>query len=178
MKHKEINIPNIGNIYIEKSKRAKHLSISISNCARIRVAVPMFITFNQAEKFTYSKVSWLRKNLSKMKTNKIKLDKPNKEIARKILTKRLNDLCDKYNFSYNRLFIRNQKTRWGSCSGQNNINLNAKLILLPNELIDYVLLHELVHTRIKNHSKEFWDSLDNLILDSKKKHKELNNYVL
>ena len=66
MKHKEINIPNIGNIYIEKSKRAKHLSISISNCARIRVAVPMFITFNQAEKFTYSKVSWLRKNLSKM----------------------------------------------------------------------------------------------------------------
>lgn len=56
--------------------------------------------------------------------------------------------------------MREQRTRWGSCSGKNNISLNVKLVLLPEELIDYVILHELVHTRIHNHGKKFWDELD------------------
>ncbi|MFC1990575.1 M48 family metallopeptidase [Chloroflexota bacterium] len=63
--------------------------------------------------------------------------------------------------------IRNQKTRWGSCSHKNNINLNMKLVLLPDELVDYVILHELVHTRIHNHSKRFWVELDKYVGDGK-----------
>ena len=60
----------------------------------------------------------------------------------------------------NNVSIREQSTRWGSCSHKNNISLNLKLILLPKELVDYVMLHELVHTRIHNHSKNFWAELD------------------
>ncbi|MFC2004633.1 M48 family metallopeptidase, partial [Chloroflexota bacterium] len=76
------------------------------------------------------------------------------------LTDRLYHLAKEHGFTYNNVSIREQRTRWGSCSHKNNISLNLKLVLLPKELIDYVMLHELVHTRIHNHSKEFWTELD------------------
>jgi predicted metal-dependent hydrolase len=74
--------------------------------------------------------------------------------------------------------VKNQKTRWGSCSEKNNINLNVNLVLLPDELIDYAILHELVHTRVKNHSKRFWAELDKLVGDAKKNDKKLKNHRL
>jgi predicted metal-dependent hydrolase len=74
--------------------------------------------------------------------------------------------------------MRNQRTRWGSCSNKNNINLNMKLIRLPDEMIDYVLLHELVHTRIKNHTKDFWRELDRFVGDAKAKNKRLKAYKI
>ena len=151
-----IDIPSIGIVLVVKNKRAKNMSISISNSGKIRVVIPPFITIKEATKFACDKAKWINRNLSKI-SNKIHLEKPDKEIARRILTDSLNELCDKHNFCYNKLFIRNQKTIWGSCSSNNNIYLNAKLIHLPNDLLDYVLLHELVHTEIKNHSKMFWD---------------------
>jgi predicted metal-dependent hydrolase len=81
-----------------------------------------------------------------------------------------------HGFAYNRVFIKNQKTRWGSCSNKNNINLNINLVRLPQELIDYTILHELVHTRIKNHSSKFWDQMDVLLGDARKIDKKLSAY--
>ena len=88
-----------------------------------------------------------------------------KEIAEHIvglapLADRLYHLAKEHGFTCNNVSIREQRTRWGSCSHKNNISLNLKLVLLPKELIDYVMLHELVHTRIHNHSKKFWAELD------------------
>ncbi|MFC1930119.1 M48 family metallopeptidase [Chloroflexota bacterium] len=80
------------------------------------------------------------------------------------------------NFSYNRVFIRNQKTRWGSCSSKNNISLNMKLVKLPDELIGYVILHELAHTRRKDHSKAFWTEMDKLVGNGKKMASRLKSY--
>ena len=65
--------------------------------------------------------------------------------------------------SYNRAGFRCQKTRWGNCSGKNNISLNVNVVFLSGELQDYVLLHELVHTKVKNHSRKFWAELDKYI---------------
>ena len=71
------------------------------------------------------------------------------------------------------------KTRWGSCSAQNNISINVGLIALSDELRDYVILHELVHTKIKNHSKEFWKALELIIKDPRLLNMKLKqNYGL
>ena len=76
--------------------------------------------------------------------------------ARKPLHDRLQHLSQLTGLIYGRVSIRTQKTRWGSCSSAGNINLNDRLILLPPELVDYVLIHELAHTREHNHSPAFW----------------------
>lgn len=82
--------------------------------------------------------------------------------ARKLLPDRLSELAARYGFQYGNVGIRNNKRNWGSCSGRNNISLNLQLMKLPDYLIDYVLLHELVHTKIKNHSPLFWQKLDEI----------------
>ena len=82
--------------------------------------------------------------------------------AHKILPSRLSELAQKHGFQFNRLTIRNNKRNWGSCSARNNISLNLQMMKLPDELIEYILLHELVHTRIKNHGPHFWQKLDEI----------------
>jgi predicted metal-dependent hydrolase len=79
--------------------------------------------------------------------------------ARDYLTKRVVELSEKHRLAYGRLFVRSQRTRWGSCSGKRNISLNWRLITAPPDVIDYVILHELVHTRVMDHSQRFWVNL-------------------
>ena len=73
-----------------------------------------------------------------------------------ILPARVKMLADKYGFKYGKLSFRNNSTNWGSCSGTNNISLNVKLMKMRDQVIDYVILHELCHTVVKNHSDDFW----------------------
>ncbi|HOP04195.1 MAG TPA: SprT family zinc-dependent metalloprotease [Tenuifilaceae bacterium] len=82
--------------------------------------------------------------------------------AKQILPERIAMLAKQKGFSYNTLSIKNIKSRWGSCSAKNNINLSIYLMKLPDELIDYVILHELTHTIHKNHGKDFWNHLDKI----------------
>jgi len=82
--------------------------------------------------------------------------------AKVLLPQRLKELAGKNGFSYQRVSIRNNRRNWGSCSSQNNISLNLQMMKLPDHLIDYILLHELVHTQIKNHGPKFWAKLDQL----------------
>ena len=87
--------------------------------------------------------------------------------AKSFLPKRVKYLASKNNFEYNKVKIQNSKTRWGSCSFDNNINLSLHLMRLPDNLIDYVILHELTHTKIKHHSNSFWQLLDRVSGDAK-----------
>jgi predicted metal-dependent hydrolase len=101
--------------------------------------------------------------------------------AKKYLPLRLTEFARLYGFDFRKVSIKNNKSRWGSCSKRNNINLNLHLIRLPRHLSDYVLLHELVHTMHKNHSKKFWQQLDTLtgnarILDRELKHFRIEIY--
>ena len=82
--------------------------------------------------------------------------------AKRILPKRLAELAEKFGFGYNKVTIRNNKRNWGSCSSGNNISLNLQMMKLPDFLIDYILLHELVHTEIKNHGPKFWRRLNEI----------------
>jgi len=98
--------------------------------------------------------------------------------AKAILPQRIKVLAEKYGFMFHGLSIKNMKSRWGSCTGRNTINLNLHLVRLPTHLCDYVILHELVHTVHKNHGKYFWENLDTLCGDSKALAKELKNFRL
>jgi len=92
------------------------------------------------------------------------------------LPKRLKELADKHGFRYENVSIKNASTRWGSCSSVNNINLNLHLMRVPEHLIDYVLLHELAHTVVKNHGEKFWLLLEQVYPNARKADKEMNNY--
>ena len=180
-----IEIKGVGPVLFERSQRAKHLNITVRPFKGVRVAVPYRLSFQKAEKMVHSRINWIRKQLIKMERLKQKHDilleesaRLNKFQARKKLINRLNELAEWHGYNYNRVFIRNQRTRWGSCSSKNNISLNIKLTLLPNELMDYVILHELVHTRQKNHSKDFWAELNNLVGNAKKLSARLKEYGL
>ena len=85
--------------------------------------------------------------------------------AKIYIPQRVNQLALKHRFHYNKVFLKNMKTLWGSCSYRNNINLNIHLMRLPRQLIDYIILHELTHTIFKNHGPQFWKLLES-ILDS------------
>ncbi len=80
--------------------------------------------------------------------------------AHLLLPERLKAIAHQHGFRYNKVTIRNNRRNWGSCSSVNNISLNLQMMKLPDELIDYILLHELVHTEIKDHSERFWKKLD------------------
>ncbi len=96
--------------------------------------------------------------------------------AKKYLPARLGELSRKHDLPYSRAFIKNNKTRWGSCSHRNNINLSLHLMRLPDHLVDYVLLHELVHTVHRNHSKRFWKDLEKLFPNARTTDRELKEY--
>lgn len=96
--------------------------------------------------------------------------------AKKFLPPRIGELARLHGFDIKRVAIKNNRSRWGSCSNENNINLSLHLMRLPQHLIDYVLLHELVHTVHKNHSKQFWKRLDSITGNARALDKELRNY--
>jgi len=100
-----------------------------------------------------------------------------KEYSREIITKRLEYYASEYNFTYNRIAIKNTTTRWGSCSSLRNLNFNYKLAFLSQELLDYVVVHELCHLRHMNHSKDYWAEVEKILPEYKnciKQFKSIN----
>jgi predicted metal-dependent hydrolase len=177
---KIVAVDGVGDVLFERSSRAKYINISVRHSGAVRVAVPGRVSYEKALAFFHSKSDWVNKHLEKMERieKMIPLAKVDKTSAREILIPRLKYLAEKHGFKYNRVALRNQKTRWGSCSSKNNINLNINLASLPQDLMDYVILHELTHTKIKNHSKDFWNHLEKHTPNPKQQNKELKNYAI
>ncbi|MCK4312366.1 MAG: DUF45 domain-containing protein, partial [Candidatus Cloacimonetes bacterium] len=156
---------DIGYIEFRKNAKVKHLRITIKNSGEIFVTIPKHISSKTFNEFIQSKTGWIKKQLKKI-DEKNKFTSQNSEDnlrntinAEIMLWEKVKELSEKFGFHYNRLSLRYQETRWGSCSSNNNISLNIKLVNLPEELIDFVIMHELVHTKIKNHQEEFWREL-------------------
>jgi predicted metal-dependent hydrolase len=169
-----IHIDGIGEIYLHHSRRTRRIIISVSATKGVRVSVPVRTSFHKALEFVDIKKRWIQKHLTLIAQQEqrkqalgLTTQIIDKAEAKKKLTARLQYLAEMYGFTCKRVTIRQQKTRWGSCSPKNNISLNIKLVLLPEPLADYVILHELVHTRIHNHSRKFWAELDKYVENSK-----------
>ena len=77
---------------------------------------------------------------------------------------------------YNRIAVRAAKTRWGSCSAQGNLNFHWKLVLMPPEILDYVVVHELAHRKEMNHSQRFWAEVERILPDYKARRKWLKEF--
>ena len=158
-------VPDVGPVILAVSNRAKHLRITMRPDRAVRLTIPRGVSLKRARQFLNSRIPWIKKHLRKFEElqnsrEHIPLPQISKAGARAALIGRLEELAELHEFRFNKVSIRNQKTKWGSCSAKNNISLNVNLVRLPAELRDYVILHELVHTRIKNHSKKFWTELD------------------
>jgi predicted metal-dependent hydrolase len=96
-----------------------------------------------------------------------------KEAARRLAERRIEYFNETYQFSFKRISIRNQKTRWGSCSRKGNLNFNYKIALLPDRLADYIIVHELCHLAEFNHSRKFWNLVAKAIPDHAASRREL-----
>src|SRR5256885_69333 len=96
-----------------------------------------------------------------------------KKAAETLVNERLLHFNQFYTFTYNKVTVRDQKSRWGSCSSKKNINFNYRLALIPPHLADYVIVHELCHIGQMNHSQKFWDLVAKTIPDYAKRRREL-----
>jgi predicted metal-dependent hydrolase len=162
-----INLGGIGPVLLERSERARRISMTVDPARRIRVAVPRGVPFAAAEAFARQKTGWLEKVLRRIHARRVsqrdfagELRRLDTAAARKTLRRRLAQMAREHGYPYRGVTVRSQKTRWGSCSARNDISLNIKLALLPAHYRDYVILHELVHTRYHNHGPAFWKELD------------------
>lgn len=173
-------------IEVIRSKR-KTLAIEIRPDMRVVVRAPEKIPQNEIIKFVEEKQNWIKKHLVQMYFKAEEIKKQKKEPAltnadiEKLCQKALSVIPDKVKYyaeimgvTYGRITIRNQKTRWGSCSSKENLNFNCLLMLMPDKVLDYVVVHELCHLKQMNHSKKFWKEVERYMPDYKNYKKWLN----
>lgn len=170
-------IADIGPIAVESSNRARYTRITLKRDGTVKLTVPRLVSLDQARRFLDSRLGWIRRHRRDFRRLEEMPVAPVAQ-AHRLLVDRLRELAARHGFQYNRVSVKNQRTLWGSCSHRNNINLNINLLRLPEELRDYVILHELVHTRHKNHSRAFWMELDRILGSGKKLQRDLRKFRL
>lgn len=177
-------LPIIGTVHFTRHPKAKRVSIKVTPTGKIRVTVPRRVSRKAASRFTLNNHDWILharvRALQKIETHTQLPLNPRQysdvEDAARFLIDRLEQLAKKVGCQYNRVTIRRQKTIWGSCSVKNNISLNILLAHLPEPLIDYVMLHELTHTRHKNHGAAFWSELKSILPELDLLRQQLKQY--
>ena len=176
---KTVQVPGIGEVLLVKRRGATRLRISVSPRRGVVVSMPWLLPYAVAEKFLLSKRQWVAAVLERQAVQQQKAVQGGKtasvpsdpvelermrEAARAALVPKLREAAARHGFGFKgRVAIKNNVTNWGSCSSKGNINLNMRLILLPEHLQDYVILHELCHLRHQNHGPQFHALLDSLL---------------
>lgn len=160
-------------ISVIKSKR-KTISIQVKP-NEIIVRAPLRMKEKEIEKIVETKRHWIEKHMKSVleKQKLLQNIKPYSEEeiksfvakAKKIIPPKVDFYANKIGVTYNRISIRCQRTRWGSCSSKGNLNFNCLLVLLPDEIIDSVVVHELCHRKQMNHSAKFYAEIENVFPD-------------
>lgn len=159
----------------------KTLAIQVTARGEVLVRAPRRISRTEIERFLTEKEDWILKHLKKAAELPQEAPPPLSaetrrhyiRIARDIFTQKTAYYAALMGVVYGRISIREQKTRWGSCSSTGNLNFNWRLIFAPEEVLDYVVVHELAHRREMNHSKAFYDIVAEIMPDYKKQRKWL-----
>ncbi len=174
-------------IEIIKSKR-KTLAIEVKKNLRVIVRAPLSISNSEIQKFIAKKSAWIEKSIEKVKArNEQEKQNPTQKFtaeeihsladkALEVIPKRVEYYAKIIGVTYGRITIRNQVSRWGSCSAKGNLNFNCLLMLCPLDVIDYVVVHELCHLKEMNHSKNFWNLVVSFCPEYKQHKKWLKEY--
>lgn len=172
MSEKIYNDPEIGEVRLRKSLRGRKVSIRVSPSRGVVVSVPYFTSYDAGMRFFASKRPWVIATLAKQKKtalNVLSLSPEQTDLLRKRakewIPARLALLASVYGFRYNAVAVKNNKSNWGSCSLLDNINLNLRLVAIPEPLRDYVILHELCHLKHRDHGPDFHALLEKLCRD-------------
>ena len=154
------------------------MSIHVSDDKKVIVKVPLGTPAFVAENFIREKKDWITRQLEKVEKEAELASSMGplteedisqiKKKARKVIPERVEHYARLAGISYKRIFIRLQKSRWGSCSIDGNLNFNCLLVLMPPEILDSVVVHELCHRRHMNHSREFYDEVLSIFPDYKR----------
>ena len=191
------------NIYrnIELQKENQTLVLSVVRSARKTIGlqvcengdavlrIPNQLSADALQKFLDSEHAWIWKKVEQMQTQMEQrqetgavpvgeLSRDELEKIKKKIESRVNAYKKVMGVTIGWITIRNQKTRWGSCSSKGNLNFNYQLYYLPDELLDYVVIHELAHRRYMDHSKEFWDEVEKYCPDYRERRQQLKKYKL
>lgn len=167
----------------------KSLGLEVRPDGTVLARIPARLSDRELKAFIEKQQDWILKKVDQVKKRadartKIKVpsmdalsDAEIQKIKDKIAD-RVKYYCAVMQVTVGRITIRNQKTRWGSCSSAGNVNFNYQLYYLPDELLDYVVVHELAHRRHMNHSKEFWSEVAQYCPDYRARRKQLKEYQL
>jgi len=145
-----------------RHRRFRRLRLTIRRDATVRVSAPLYISQKIALHFINEHADWILKKHDYFKNLPVPVLDDGSEYKRykiqaeELVKNRIKILNKNYGFKLRRFSIRNQSTRWGSCSRLKNLNFNYRLIFLPPELSDYIIVHELCHLGEMNHSAKFW----------------------
>ena len=173
----------VGPVVLRKNRRARRITLRVSPRKGVTVTLPILEPYRTGVNAFLEKKDWVLEVLERQRERMKDEPQPSPEVieamraeAKRVLPPRLKELAERYSFKYNQVRIKHNVSNWGSCSRKGNINLNLNLVRLPDELRDYVMLHELCHLRHPDHGQAFHALLESLCPDHRKKEKELRKF--
>ena len=177
--------PDTGSVTIRKNVRSRRVTLRVNPRRGVTVTIPYFVPYKAGLEFFLAKKDWVLKVQERQRERIGAGHIPTPEeieelrrVAKEVLPKRLRELAERYSFEYNSVRVKHNSSNWGSCSRKGNINLNLNLVRLPDELRDYVILHELCHLRHPNHGPQFHALLESLCPGHLAKQRALRGYRL
>lgn len=172
-------------IEVRRSAR-KTIALEIRPDGSLLMRVPRQMTAREIDRFLDEQDGWIRKHLAQVRTRQAELPQTEPLTAEQIraladqalqvIPERVRYYAPLVGVTYGRITIRNQRTRWGSCSAKGNLNFNCLLMLMPPEILDYVVVHELAHRREMNHSPAFWAIVESVLPDYRTRRQWLKEH--
>lgn len=170
----EITLQNKKIAYtLRKSKRARRMRLAVYCDGSVVITTPHDLGETTAERFIKEKTNWLFSKLAFFKqfegmsivrhSHRDYLNRKDEALA--IIQQKVEFLAKQHGCRFNKINIKNQRTRWGSCSRKGNLNFNYKIIFLPTRTQEYIIAHELCHLKEFNHSKKFWKLVSKMMSD-------------
>ena len=175
----------VGEVILRKGRGWKRITLRVSPRTGVTVSMPWFVPYKTGLELFFKKKDWVLETIDRQRNKMV--DRPilspeaieaMRKEAKRILPARLAELAKKYSFEYNQVRIKNNVSNWGSCSSLKNINLNLRLVTLPAELQDYVMLHELCHLKYLNHGPEFHALLESVCPGHRALARQMKEYKI